>query len=470
MPKQKKSLSIYFQGNGRMKTRSYLILLILWLFLLSGCFSSHETIRDIRELKQDHSFYLGRMTPDALMLDPAEQKRIDQNYNTMFFSPWHQEKPAYSLAEIAEEFEKYSQNRGYGENGRKHTRKWMKKLTGNARLNHYPSESLPAITIRHSNLRALPTYRPHFNSFKRGGSGYPFDNLQVSAVTVNTPILISHVTRDRAWVMAETAYYFGWMPAKDVAFVDADFMKSWESHPYAVVIKDKTPLYDGQGLFLFKAPLGALFPKVRDEERSMEILTAAANENRRAVLKKVAVSKETAASKPLKMTTMNMASVANELINEPYGWGGLHGNRDCSAMIRDLFAPFGLWLPRNSAQQAQNVGTFIDLSALTPEEKEKAIVTQGIPYLTLLWRRGHIMLYIGTYQGEPLVFHNMWGISTRNLLGRKGKVIVGHAAITTLHPGRELFNYDVASADLTRNIIGMTLLVKPASLAYAPGL
>jgi hypothetical protein len=96
-------------------------------------------------------------------------------------------------------------------------------------------------------------------------------------------------------------------------------------------------------------------------------------------------------------------------------------------------------------------------------------MTQGIPYLTLLWRRGHIMLYIGTYQGEPLVFHNMWGISTRNLLGRKGKVIVGHAAITTLHPGRELFNYDVASADLTRNIIGMTLLVKPASLAYVPG-
>ena len=57
-----------------MKTRSYLILLILWLFLLSGCFSSYETIRDIRELKQDHSFYLGRMTPDSLMLDPAEQR------------------------------------------------------------------------------------------------------------------------------------------------------------------------------------------------------------------------------------------------------------------------------------------------------------------------------------------------------------------------------------------------------------
>jgi len=70
-----------------MKTRSYLILLILWLFLLSGCFSSYETIRDIRELKQDHSFYLGRMTPDSLMLDPAEQKRIDQNYNTIIFLP-----------------------------------------------------------------------------------------------------------------------------------------------------------------------------------------------------------------------------------------------------------------------------------------------------------------------------------------------------------------------------------------------
>jgi hypothetical protein len=70
------------------------------------------------------------------------------------------------------------------------------------------------------------------------------------------------------------------------------------------------------------------------------------------------------------------------------------------------------------------------------------------------------MLYMGVYDGEPLVFHNLWGISTRTALGRRGKLIVGHAAITTLHPGRELRNYDEAAADLTKNLMGMTLLVE----------
>ena len=452
-----------------MKERCLAVIFGLLIFLLAGCFSSHQTIRDIRELKQDHAFYLGRMAPDALRIDPAEQEGMDRQYNSLYFSPWHREKPACSLEDVAVEFRKYIQNRGYGENGRKHSRQWMKKMTENARLDAYPDRGYPAITIRPTALRALPTQRPHFSTFNRGGRGYPFDNLQVSAVTVNTPVYIAHVTRDGAWVFAEAGVYFGWVPAGDVALVDDGFMRSWESGRYAVVIRDKTPLYDARGRFLFRAPLGAIFPKVRDGEGGLDILAAVSNENRRAVLQDVSVSRSSAAPKPLGMTAENMAAIANELVNEPYGWGGLHGNRDCSAMVRDLFAPFGIWLPRNSAHQAKQGGSFIDLSDLSADEKERVILAQGVPYLTLLWRRGHIMLYIGSYQGEPLVFHNMWGISTRDLLGRRGKRIVGHAAITTLHPGRELFGYDAASADLKKNIIGMTLLVSPSGLAAMPG-
>jgi cell wall-associated NlpC family hydrolase len=198
---------------------------------------------------------------------------------------------------------------------------------------------------------------------------------------------------------------------------------------------------------------------VNDGPAEVEILVAVAGADR-AVLKKVTLPKDAATAKPAPMTTAQMARLANELINEPYGWGGLNGHRDCSAMIRDLFAPFGIWLPRNSTEQALEGGTFIDLSALPAEEKEKKIISQGIPYLTLLWRKGHIMLYMGIHNGKPLVFHNLWGISTGTVPGRRGKLIVGHAAITTLHPGRELPDYHKAAADLSTNILGMTLLVE----------
>jgi hypothetical protein len=249
------------------------------------------------------------------------------------------------------------------------------------------------------------------------------------------------------------------MRAQDVALLPADFMKKWETGRYAAIVKDRTPICDGEGLFLFRVSLGTIFPLLHEGEDGVDILVAVADHDRRAVLKKVRLPNDAATAKPVPMTAVQMARLANQLLNEPYGWGGLHGNRDCSAMTRDLLAPFGIWLPRNSGDQALKGGTFIDLSRLSDDEKEKKIISEGVPYLTLLWRKGHIMLYMGVYNGKPLVFHNLWGISTRTALGRRGKLIVGHAAITTLHPGRELRNYDEAAADLTKNLMGMTLLV-----------
>lgn len=141
----------------------------------------------------------------------------------------------------------------------------------------------------------------------------------------------------------------------------------------------------------------------------------------------------------------------------------MYQNRDSSATIRDLYAPFGTWLPRHSEDQAREEGVFIDMKDLSPEEKESMILKHGIPYLTLLWTEGHIMLYIGNHEGKPLIFHNILGVRTRNWMGRQGRKIVGHAAITTLQPGIELYNVDPMRVNYLHFISGMTHLVNPTS-------
>jgi hypothetical protein len=145
------------------------------------------------------------------------------------------------------------------------------------------------------------------------------------------------------------------------------------------------------------------------------------------------------------------------MAGEPYGWGGLGGKRDCSALTRDLFAPFGLWLPRNSSEQAF-AGRFISFKDLSPAAKEALIVHTGAPWRTLLWTPGHIMLYIGIHQGKPLIFHNFWSIRTRDADGKKGRVVVGRASVTTLHPGGELGNLDLPRADRLFGLEGMVFL------------
>jgi hypothetical protein len=68
------------------------------------------------------------------------------------------------------------------------------------------------------------------------------------------------------------------------------------------------------------------------------------------------------------------------------------------------------------------------------------------------------MLYIGIHQGKPLIFHNFWKIPTLGAEGRKGRIIVGRTAITTLYPGRELPEIDASRADILSGLAGMTLL------------
>jgi hypothetical protein len=69
------------------------------------------------------------------------------------------------------------------------------------------------------------------------------------------------------------------------------------------------------------------------------------------------------------------------------------------------------------------------------------------------------MLYIGEYKGRALIFHNIWGIKTRDLTGKEGRKIIGQAVITTLRPGDELRCIDPEGGTLLKAITVMNILV-----------
>lgn len=435
------------------------LIFILITFSLTACWKAPETIKDVSDLRQNHLAYLPDGAASKDLITAADQIRLNEDYNTIFFSVWHQREPFYAIPDTVRiDSQKFSTNLGFGENKRKHTVDWYKKLLQNAALDNYPNTRYPAITIRNTSLRSLPTQQPHFSSSGDDAAGWPFDNLQRSAVAANTPIFVCHLSANKAWALVETCFTFGWMPVADFARVDASFSKKWESGRYAVITRDQTTISDKEGRFALTSSLGNLFPLVRETPEKMEILIAAMSiYSDYAVIKQGYISREAAIVKPLRFTSLNAVKIANELIGEPYGWGGLYGNRDCSSMTRDFFAVFGLWLPRHSEDQVKEADFYINLNGIPPERKERIILEKGVPYLTLLWRKGHVMLYIGSQNGQALIFHNIWGIRTKDLRGREGRKIIGQAVVTTLRPGRELRNFD-DRGDLLTNISGMSIL------------
>jgi len=435
------------------------IFILISFALLAGCWKVPDTIRDMSDLPQNHLVYLNTRAEVKDLIDPAHQKKLDEDYNVIYFSVWHQRDPFYASADAVNvDFMKFRGNSGYGADRKKHSPNWYKILARAAALERYPNARYPAITTRNTNLRIVPTSKHHF--FRPGkDKDWPFDNFQRSAVAVNTPIFVCHLSADKTWALVETCFTFGWMPARDFARVDEKFIQRWEAAPYAVITRDQAATIDAKVGSRLNLSLGYIFPLVRETTDKMEILTAAADTvSGNAVIKKAFISREDAVVKPLRLNSLHVVKIANELIGEPYGWGGLYGNRDCSSMTRDFFAVFGLWLPRHSEDQLKEAGFYVDLRGLTPEQKEKIIMERGVPYLTILWRKGHVMLYIGAQNGRALVFHNIWGVKTKDLRGREGRKIIGQAVITTLRPGRELRNFDYKAGDLLANIAGMSVL------------
>lgn len=420
-------------------------------------FKKREMIKDLEILKQDAFEYADKKNANTPLVTDKYSELLWNYYNDKYFSPWEMKITDQKRGDIAWAVRNFKKNPGFGENKLEHSGEWIDKIIQNVQETAYPAVTGKAIIVRNTNMRLLPTEKAVYGDFDTAGEGFPFDNLQNSAISVNTPVYVSHISEDKEWYFVDGPFCSGWVNVYDLAFVDDEFIKEWKKNKLGIVSKDDTIILKDDGKFAVKADTGALFPIAAYGENEIEILVTAVNSDRRGEVRKGKISRGAFEPKPAALTQGNMAQKINEMMGQQYGWGGLYDSRDCSSTLRDLLTNFGVWMPRNSAEQAKN-GIYISLKSLKPEDREKMILENGTPFLTLIWMKGHIMLYVGAESGRALIFHNIWGLKTKDIYGKEGRRIIGKSVITTLEPGKEAA--DVYQSILAR-IEGMTILVPP---------
>ena len=72
----------------------------------------------------------------------------------------------------------------------------------------------------------------------------------------------------------------------------------------------------------------------------------------------------------MEYTRANVIRQAFKMLGNPYGWGGMNGERDCSSLIRDVYLCFGFRLPRNSDDMAKIPSQMhVDLTGLSEKQK-----------------------------------------------------------------------------------------------------
>ncbi len=423
-----------------------LFMLLIFLLLLAGC-SQEEPQLLIHEQKTD-SF-----------VKYVEPLHVDmQSFNSREFLPWSADSMKISKKVASWANRAYSrEDRYFAENLLLWDKESVKSIINSTNFERFNQSIDYAITTEDTQMRNLPTFKPFFRDPLKAGEGYPFDYMQNSRLHVNTPLLISHYSTDGAWAFVQNPISFGWLHRSSFALIDAKNRSELKKAKKIVILNDNSPIYTNTQEYLLHVKLGAQFPKTKESDDFFYSYMYTRFGNKVAVR----IPKTQAKTMPIKFNQESTLLVSSELLKEKYGWGGYMRNRDCSSMTRDFFIPFGLWLPRNSAAQ-KNAGEYLSLKGLNNREKNEMILEHGIAFLTILYLRGHVMLYVGESNNRAMVLHNIWGIRTQTR-GVEGRHVVGRAIVSDLHIGENLSNVKDGSLLIDR-VEG--ILIKPDMPAF----
>lgn len=441
-----------------MSPRLRLPLLIVCFALMGACVSRQVptrdgtspnwmgTLEDMRRFPQNLEVYAKNAGQDKPLIPQAEQAAQSARFMRIVFGPWEMTKTSIHKRDVAILF---NRARGFKHDDVRWTQSEWDEMSANAMLGSYPSRSQAAITIRNADLRELPTREQRFSEPTPDPRSNPFDYFQYSVLPIGTPVLIAHTSRDGRWHYVECPVAGGWVADEDLAPVSAEFKHMYRNSAFTALVHDKVAIPTPTGAVT--ANIGALLPM--RGETSVSPVSADSNQGMGGIqalvpvrgadgmaeLAPATLSRADAVPWPMRMTPGNVAMVGNVMMGQPYGWGGMFGDRDCSALTRELFTPFGVWLPRNSVAQART-GAVNMLEGMTAQEKEEQILRYGVPFLSLVGMRGHIMLYVGKYNGRPAIFHDVWGVRTVEGGDNDARFVIGRAVVTSITPGAELQN------------------------------
>lgn len=285
-------------------------------------------------------------------------------------------------------------------------------LLENRNLDTLPESALPhwGMVTERCALRLLPT---SIAVCQRRGDRYD-DLLQETALLPGEPLAALHPSRDGQWWYAAASFARGWVPAGAIGLC-----RDWDTWQAAQRM-ERFLVVTGSG---FALPQDPYAPGRRELSLGTRLRLLSGPEEPRPLRGRVPYDCYLAdwpiraadgslgflpvavpVSRPVREGWLPYRperawALAQTLRGEVYGWGGMLGGRDCSALVQELFRCFGFRLPRNSEGLSRLPGA-IDVFRRSPGEK-RAILRRQQPG-TLLWFPGHVMLWGGERSGRPV--------------------------------------------------------------------
>lgn len=267
------------------------------------------------------------------------------------------------------------------------TRETVKKVLRNlhiTNIDNFLQNKLFAVTLKHGYLRGVPVsgkiVKSKTNTFDR--------NIETVTHT-NEPVRILNISKDGEWYYVASSYSFGWIEKSSLAIInDLEYFHTFNKN-FIILTQNYNELKLGDTLPYIKNIV--YYPSV-DGANNLKYME----------LSKLPTNVYSIGF--LDLTRRNIINLIFNIAGTQYAWGGAEKEWDCSLFIMDLFRCFGINLPRNSQKQSEILFNY-KIPRLS-FNRENLISKNSIPFLSFLYSKGHIMLYLGTIDGKVYIAHD----------------------------------------------------------------
>lgn len=298
-----------------------------------------------------------------------------------------------------------------------------------------------AVTTARTPVRNLPTAQGLFYY----AADKDFDALQETCLDPGEPVAILHQSANGFFYYVQSYNYSGWIARYNVGLTDK---KTWlqfaKPKNFLVITDAKYALRVGKHEVLYQQ--GARLPIVAEQPTFYTVEAPVRMDNGSLHKTRVNVPKASKAVHKgyLPYTANNIVRSAFRFYGMPYGWGGLKDSVDCTALILNAYRTVGIYLPRNTDQQAATAGVRNLLESL--DGTQKLAVIKDMQPGECLYMDGHGLMYIGQINGQPYCIHALGSHFVNGSRRQEMQVLVsdltlqrstGNSFLTDLHTGME---------------------------------
>jgi len=275
------------------------------------------------------------------------------------------------------------------------------------------------ILVQNTDLRSFPAALP-LTSDKNGR----YDYLQETVLLLNEAVIVLHHSLDGEWCFVQGENYFGWIPESSVAYCEKKDMEAWygamtdTENPDILLVTMNTDWHTEDNTIQLR--MGTTLKCKEETSGKFAVYVPARDEGGCLQIKTCLVGPEDTVYQAyhqgyLPYTKSNVIRLATSLLDTPYAWGdalpysevyayGSEIGMDCSSTVGAIYRCFGFAMPRNTGTQRRMAWTGEKTSSYSITERRECLEKKELG--TLLFTAGHVMLYLGEYEGEYYVLHN----------------------------------------------------------------